>query len=217
FVVLERADHRPDIVAGDRMTAVAAAAPAEHVGEGLVLRRAIDDVDRSGGGEDPAAYLEGSEMGGEQDGAASAGERLAQVLETLDAGYRLQPRRRPPPRGRDFQQRDAQADEMAVEEPPALRCVELRQAQLDVAAGDAHEPQRQPPQNAAESGADDELRGERQEAQQAQQAETGPGGPVTWREQSSPALRPRGRGGKRSGAVVHGTPGRTGGDLCLAA
>src|SRR6185437_5370536 len=94
FVVLERADHRPDIVAGDRMAAVAAAAPAEHVGEGLVLRRAIDDVDRSGGGEDPAAYLEGSEMGGEQDGAASAGERLAQVLETLDAGYRLQPRRR---------------------------------------------------------------------------------------------------------------------------
>src|SRR6185312_10929488 len=149
----------------------------------------------------------------EQDCPASARERLLQVLESLEPRYLLQPRRRTPPSGRHFQQCDSEAGEMPVEQLAARGGVEVRQAELDVASGDADVAQGQTSQQRSERGTDCKLQAEGQEAEQPQRAETDPGGPVPGRQQSCPARRPRERGGSRSRKLVHLPPGRASGDL----
>ena len=122
-------------------------------------------------------------MGAEEYGSVAARERGVQVLGAFDAHQARQPGRREPPGERDLHQRHAETAEMLLEQPLARGRIEVRKAQLEVAAGGAHEADRQVKQQRPHTATQRKQSRKRQQREQAQHSQTSPRRPVAGREQ----------------------------------
>jgi hypothetical protein len=84
-----------------------------------------------------------------------------------------------PPADRSFEHADAEAAEMLAQDLLALVDRKLRQAQLQIATGDAHEAERQSHQDTADAPSQPHQQRKRQRLEHAQNPEREPRWPVT--------------------------------------
>ena len=137
--VLQSLDQRAHIIARNRAPGLHRAPRVHEFADQQVLRRPVHHVERQARGERAAADLDGIEMRRQQQHAAPGGLRR---LEMLEAGHQRDAPDafvRRPPADRGLEQRAAEAGEVFAQDRRALRRVQLRQAQLDVAPRDALE------------------------------------------------------------------------------
>src|SRR5581483_12102864 len=120
LIALERGDQGPDVIAGDRVTAMLAPAAAQKARQHLVLGRTVQKLDWRHAGKHAPAHLECREVRGEEDDAFPAPKRGFEMLATLDFGDLLDGLGRAPPREGNLHQRDAEALEVARQESLAL-------------------------------------------------------------------------------------------------
>ncbi len=146
-------------------------------------------------------------MRGEQDGAASQVQRLAQMLEAGDARESREVRIAAPPGHRRLTQAHPQGLEVFIEYAFALRLGQLRQAQRQVAPRHLRVVQRQAAHQPADHAAHPQQQRVGQQLDQAHQAQSQPGGPVTRPQESQRNPGRSGRRGRVRRRDVHGGVG----------
>jgi hypothetical protein len=118
-------------------------------------------------------------MSAEQNRAAAARQCGLQVLLAVQPCQLANALVGAPPADRSFENADAEAAEVLAQDGFALGSCELRQAQLEIATRDAHEPERQSHDHLADAAAEPQEPWKRQRLEHSQDAEREPRRPVT--------------------------------------